>query len=114
VSKAKVTVIGGNPTSAKRALELISRGRAKYVDEHTIELVSSPLAETADERSPVAPAPRHSPRLGRVVQFRPDTFTGQTFLHYPQPEAFRHRRERPVEVLEAASQALDVILDRVA
>ncbi len=85
--KNRIQVIGGNMTSAKRALQLIERGRARYVDEHTIELL--PVAIASLELPPPSRG-AHSPTPD-PVRLEPscDPFLGQTFLHYPQPGSFK-------------------------
>jgi hypothetical protein len=69
-------------TNRNRALRFIRDGRARFINERCIEMIAvpAPIAESS--------APRSSPRLGKVVPFRADAFQGQTFLRYPQEDAF--------------------------
>lgn len=74
-------------TSGKRALKLISNGRARYVDEFTIEMISAKaLQARALAKRPV----RHSPRV--VVDVNREFLEGcesmRTFAPYPHPGAW--------------------------
>jgi hypothetical protein len=88
-SKVRISNSTGSiMTSAKQAVRLISAGRARYVDEHTIELL--PLAlDCSSDCSTDCSKVRQSPSPSKVVEFQPDAFQGQTFLHYPQSNAFK-------------------------
>ncbi len=88
--QSKILVLGGKTpgsmTSVDRALKLIARGKAEFVDDTTIRMMDQPKAAAipfpAAERSrkPLA----HGDYSLRVVPFKPEAFIGQTFLHYPQ------------------------------
>lgn len=70
-------------TNPKAALELIARGRARYVDEETIEIIApAPRVISGD-----ASSRPHSPSLA-IVDLHGEHFDGQTFIPYPQPGSF--------------------------
>jgi hypothetical protein len=67
-------------TSSKQAVRLIAAGRARYIDERTIEILAVAIPDPGEERSTA----RQSPTPMRVIDEVPDSFLGQTYLHYPQ------------------------------
>lgn len=73
-------------TSIDRAIKLVAKGRAEFVDDSSIRMIDKPRAAaipgSGEKRS--RPAVRHSADPLDVVPFKPDAFTGQTYLHYPQ------------------------------
>lgn len=81
-------------TSRHNALRWIEQGRARYIDELTIEMVEDHPRHKAciasiggaSSRATIAgnAAPRSSPSGMPVIDELPDAFLGQTYLHYPQ------------------------------
>jgi hypothetical protein len=81
----------GNPyTSRVQALKYMTSGRARYVDEFTIEMIVDDFRHVAscperqEESRVITAPPPHSPSISIIP--RPQRIIsrpGQTFLHYP-------------------------------
>lgn len=78
----------GATTSPERALKLIAKGRARPIDEWTIEMIDA--STNAEPDAGNSSRPHSSPDLGNVVEFRDCNGPGQTYLHYPQKEQGTH------------------------
>lgn len=89
---------GGGYTSRKQAIKFLEQGRARYVDESTIEMIEDDYRHVAAIASAETPAPYvrclHSARLNPVAYLEGDfpVETRQTFLRYPQKNQTSTRR----------------------
>lgn len=87
-------------TSRRKALRYVAGGRARYIDEHTIEMIwedrRHQAAVASAESGGVADATRsHGPALRivpRLVNHGPRVLTPLGFLHYPQRDQTTTRR----------------------
>ncbi len=115
--KQKIKILnsaGAGYTNPKKALKWVTQGRARYVDESSIEMVSEDrrhqacIASISEGRSTAKPK---SPTPPRVIPFKAPAFQGQTFLHYPQAGSFECSSPgRPAEVWQDAAEALSDLL----
>jgi hypothetical protein len=92
---------GGSFTSRRQALRYIGSGRARYIDERTIEMIESDPRHVACVASANRTAPggaidvNHSPAFEIVARRKPSTtkiLVPYGFLHYPQRDQTTTRR----------------------
>ena len=86
MSKRGVKVVsieqGDSWTSIKAALRLVKRGMARYVDEHTVQLIDADYRFLSEGRQPVPTEPQRIPAVAARVPISDSGFDG--FLRYPQ------------------------------
>lgn len=89
---------GGSFTSRKQAIRFIETGRARYVDERTIEMIEDDyrhLAAGGRNVIEMPAAPENSPSIDRVSTYSPCAVfqidAHQTFLPYPQTDQRSNR-----------------------